>query len=276
MFVTNDVALITFVPITIMIFAKAGHKKLIFIIVMETLAANLGSMLTPIGNPQNLYIYSFYGLNILSFLRYVLPVGLISYMIIMGLILVFQNGSIEIMLDQRAILGNIKKPLVYYAGLFLLCSAAVLHMCDYRICVLTVVSATLIVDRKLLSRIDYGLLLTFICFFIFAGNLEKRDAVNDFRTICLEGRVFAASILSGQVISNVPAAIMISRFTTDVRQLLLGVNIGGLGTPVASLASLISFKLYFATENSSPAAFLRVFAVYNISILLLLSAMFYS
>ena len=274
MFVTNDVALITFVPITIGIFALTGRKRLIFAVVMETLAANLGSMLTPIGNPQNLYIYSFYRLSILNFFEYVLPIGVISFIVIMGLILIFQKGDIEITLGQKIGLGNVKKPLLYYACLFLICVAAVIHILDFRICIAVVLTATLIVDRKLLKQVDYSLLLTFVCFFVFVGNLERIDAVKNALSLFLSGRVFIVSVLSSQVISNVPAAMMISRFTTDVRHLLLGVNIGGLGTPVASLASLISFKLYSKSEDSAPGKFLQVFTVYNVSISLLLCAIF--
>jgi len=274
MFMTNDVALITFVPITIGIFALSGHKKLIFTVVMETLAANLGSMLTPIGNPQNLYIYSFYQLNILSFFKYVLPVGAIGYMIIMGLILVSQNGRIDVTLGRNVELESLKKPLLYYAVLFLLCVMTVLHFIDFRICFLIILASALIVDRELLKEADYSLLLTFVCFFVFVGNLERINSVKNALSLFLQGRVFLVSVLSSQVISNVPASMMISHFTTDVRQILLGVNIGGLGTPVASLASLISFKLYSRSEGSAPSKFLGAFTIYNISILFVLSAIF--
>ena len=276
MLMTNDVALITFVPMAIKIFSPAGRKKLIFIIVMETLAANLGSMMTPIGNPQNLYIYSFYRLNILNFLGYVMPVGVISYIIIMGIILISQNGIMDITLEQKVELGNTKKPLLYYTVLFLLCIVTILHFFDYRICILIVSTAIFIVDKKLFKKVDYSLLLTFVCFFVFVGNLERIDLVRNALSLFIKGRVFVVSILSSQVISNVPAAMMISRFTSDVRQLLLGVNIGGLGTPVASLASLISFKIYSKSENSAPGKFLGMFTILNIPILLLVSVIFYS
>jgi len=274
MFMTNDVALITFVPITIVIFSLSGHQRLIFAIVMETLAANLGSMMTPIGNPQNLYIYSFYRLGILNFFEYVLPIGAISFIVIICLTLVSQKGNVEITFGQKIGLGSVKKSLLYYVSLFLLCVATVIHILDFRICIAVVLAAILIVDRKLLKQVDYSLLLTFVCFFIFVGNLEGIDAVKNTLSLFLNGRVFIISVLSSQVISNVPAAMMISRFTTDARQLLLGVNIGGLGTPVASLASLISFRLYSKSKDSAPGKFLRIFTVYNVLILLLLCVIF--
>ena len=274
MFLTNDVALITFVPITIGIFTLNGRKRLIHAIVMETLAANLGSMLTPIGNPQNLYLYSYYRLDIPRFFQYVLPVGAVSYVLIMGLLLISRNGNIDIALGQKIKLNSVRNSLIYYACLFLLCVGSVLHAIDYRISFILVLTATLIADRKLLLKVDYSLLLTFVCFFIFVGNLERIDAVKNALSLFLKGRVFVVSVLSSQIISNVPAAMMISRFTTDARPLLLGVNIGGLGTPVASLASLISFKLYAGSEGAKPGRYLLTFSLYNLSLLFLLSAIF--
>ncbi|MCL2880174.1 MAG: SLC13 family permease, partial [Treponema sp.] len=264
------------VPISIKIFSFVQRKKLIFIIVMETIAANLGSMMTPIGNPQNLYIYSFYRLHIVSFFKYIIPAGVIGYIIITGIVLISQNGSIETAFKQKAEAGNITKPLLFYAGLFLLCVLTILHFVDYRICIVLVSIAIFIVDKKLFKKVDYSLLLTFVCFFVFVGNLERISLVKEALSHFLKGRVFIVSILSSQIISNVPAAMMISRFTSDVRPLLLGVNIGGLGTPVASLASLISFRIYSRIEESAPGKFLRVFAIYNISILLLVSVIFYT
>ncbi|MCL2478685.1 MAG: SLC13 family permease [Treponema sp.] len=273
MLVTNDVSLIAFVPVTIGIFASAKREKLIFVIVMETLAANLGSMLTPIGNPQNLYIYSFYKMDILNFFRFVLPVGAVSYIILTGIMLASKKDSINITFEQKAAPLKLA-PFLVYTGLFVLCILAVLRIVDYRICILVVLCVVLILDRKLLAKVDYGLLLTFFCFFIFTGNLERIGLVKNALSSFLEGRVFITGILTSQVISNVPAAMMISGFTSDVRNLLLGVNIGGLGTPVASLASLISFRLYSRSENSSPGKFLAVFSVYNILILVALALIF--
>ncbi|MDR2561587.1 MAG: anion permease [Holophagales bacterium] len=272
MFITNDVALIMFVPMTLEIFAGSKRHRLIFIIVMETLAANLGSMLTPIGNPQNLYIYSFYQLDMLSFFQYVLPIGAVSYAMLIGLTLFSKNSRIEIALEPKMQLRDLAKPLLYYIVLFLTCIATVLHILDYRICVLLVLAATLVADKKILAKVDYGLLLTFACFFAFVGNLDRIDAIKNALSIFLEGRVFVVSALCSQIISNVPAAMMLSPFTADVHPLLLGVNIGGLGTPVASLASLISFKLYAKSEGSAPGKYLGVFTVYNLALLLLLSA----
>ena len=272
MFITNDVALIMFVPITLEVFGHSSRKGLIFIIVMETLAANLGSMFTPIGNPQNLYVYSFYQLNLLTFFQYVLPIGTLGFGMLIGLTMLSKNSRIDIALEPTVELKDLTKPLLFYTILFLVCIATVLHFLDYRICVLIVLAATFIADKKILTKVDYGLLLTFVCFFVFVGNLERIEAVKHALSLFLKDRVFVVTVLTSQLISNVPAAMMISRFTTDVQPLLLGVNVGGLGTPVASLASLISFKLYSNSEDSAPGIFLGVFTVYNLTLLLLLSA----
>ena len=273
MFFTNDVALIAFVPITIGIFNILGNERLIFIIVMETVAANMGSMITPIGNPQNLYIYSFYNMNIADFLKVVVPVGIIGYVIITCIILFSKNGSIEILYERQPAAGDIKPLfLAYYSSLFILCILTVLHVLDYRICVIAVLASIVIVNRKLLKKVDYNLLLTFVAFFIFTGNIEQiniiKTAINHFIT----GRTFILSVLTSQIISNVPAAMMISRFTNDANNLLLGVDVGGIGTLVASLASLISFKLYSKSSGAKPAKYLLTFTVYNAVILVLLSA----
>jgi Na+/H+ antiporter NhaD/arsenite permease-like protein len=151
-----------------------------------------------------------------------------------------------------------------------LCILSVLHIIDYRICVLTVLVGVAVLDRKLFKKVDYGLLFTFVAFFVFVGNLEQIEPVKSFLISLLSGRVFMSSILSSQVISNVPAAMMISHFTDEARNLLLGVDIGGMGTPIASLASLISLKLYFKSEGSAPVKYLGIFTIYNIAFLIML------
>ncbi|MCL2322221.1 MAG: SLC13 family permease [Oscillospiraceae bacterium] len=275
MLVTNDVVLIAFVPITIGIFNFVKQEKLIFIIVIETIAANIGSMLTPIGNPQNLYMYSFYHMDILDFLKIVVPVGVIGYLIIMCLILASKNGNIEFSLGQKTAILDQKPMFLYYACLFILCILAVMHTIDYKICVIIVLISIIIFNQKLLKKVDYGLLLTFVSFFIFVGNIERVNAIKTMLSFLVNGKAFILSVLSCQIISNVPAAMMITRFTNDARSVLVGVNIGGIGTPVASLASLISFKLYSKSNGSMPIKYLKVFIIYNVPILLFLTVIFF-
>jgi len=269
MLLTNDVALIAFVPITISIFHFAGREKLIGTVVLETLAANIGSSLTPIGNPQNLYLYSFYHINILDFFKTVLPPVIIGYAAITLALLFSKKRGLELSVGQKPEKVN-KKAMILYFGIFALCILTVLHIVDYRICVSAALISNLIFDRELLKKVDYCLLLTFVFFFIFTGNIERLPIVESALGVFVSGKAFAASVISSQIISNVPAAMMISRFTADANSVLLGVNVGGLGTPIASLASLISFKLYAKSENASPAKYMGVFLLYNAAFLLLL------
>ena len=276
MFVTNDVTLIAFVPVTIAVFRHKGQEKLIFVIVMETIAANIGSMLTPVGNPQNLYLYYYFHIHILDFFKYVFPAGAAGYIIIMCIMLAQKNDrtSMEPLPDQPAPGRKNKAMLLYYAGLFIICVLAVLNIVNYKICFLLVLASIIALNRKLLKKVNFCLLFTFVSFFIFAGNIERMNVIKEEITNYISGRAFLLSVLSSQIISNVPAAMMVSRFTNDAAGVLLGVNIGGLGTPVASLASLISFGLYSGSDGSSAVKYWRVFTIYNIAILTFLVLLF--
>ncbi|MCL2884540.1 MAG: SLC13 family permease, partial [Oscillospiraceae bacterium] len=267
----NDVALIAFVPLTAGIFRIYGREGLISTVVLETIAANVGSMLTPVGNPQNLYLFSFYHLGLSRFLLIVLPTVAVGYVLLMGILLVSKNSQVEVRATRRVSFGQRKSLFFCVAGSFILCVLAVLRAVDYRICVPAVLLCLLLADRKLYKKADYGLLLTFVAFFIFAGNIEQLPAVKDALAGLLAGRAFPVSLLGSQVVSNVPAAMMAARFTDDTRGVLLGVNIGGLGTPVASLASLIAFRLYAKSENAAPRRYWGVFTVYNVIFLAVLA-----
>lgn len=246
MLITNDVALITFVPFTLLIFDKINSKKtLISIVVLETIAANLGSMLTPIGNPQNLYLYGLSGFKLGEFLLYMTPVTAVSLLLLVIFSLVLKNEKITIS-DTECKKENKKLLLTtYYFVLFALCLFTVAYLIPYPLLLLFSIPVLLIFDRSTLKNVDYNLLLTFVSFFVFIGNLQRIPSVAELISSLVEGRELIVAFLSSQVISNVPAAILLSGFTADYGKLLLGVNIGGLGTLIASLASLISFK-YFA------------------------------
>ena len=246
MFITNDVALITFVPFTILILGKIdGHKNLIPIIVLETIAANLGSMLTPIGNPQNLYLYGLSGLTIGEFLLHMAPSTVLSFILLV--ICCFLLKKEKISLSDTANTSKNEKPIltVYYFVLFILCLLTVAYLIPYPALLLISIPVLLIWDRDTLKKVDYSLLLTFISFFVFIGNMQRIPAVAEMISSLVEGKELITAFLASQIISNVPAAMLLSGFTENYRDLLLGVNIGGLGSLIASLASLISFK-YFA------------------------------
>ncbi len=268
MVITNDVAVITFVPLTITLLKNLKPVRLIFIITLETVAANLGSMLTPIGNPQNLYIYSFYKMNLLEFIGIVFPICVVSFVLI-ALMLVF-GGKGKIENEKTNPIKINKKLLFLYIFLFILSGTTVLRIIDYRICFLLTVAILLIFDYKIFIKIDYSLLFTFIAFFIFVGNLGNIKIVYEMLPKIITGREFFMSIIASQIISNVPAAVMISGFTMNSKELLLGVNIGGLGTLIASLASLISYKLYVKNEKSKPLLYLGIFTSVNIIMLAVL------
>ena len=268
--ITNDVALLTFVPFAVVVLGMADRKKdLILVVVLQTVAANLGSMLTPVGNPQNLYLYSHYDLSFLDFLRITGPVWLLSLLLCALGCLLLPGEKLQVFLGEKPLLN--RRRLLLYALLFLLCLLVVLRVLSWPVMLLTVTAALLIFDRKNLTQADFLLLLTFVAFFVFSGNLARVGAVDRLLRRLLQGREFALSLLASQVISNVPAALLLSGFTERARALILGVNIGGLGTPIASLASLISMKLYSHSDHAHTGRYLLVFSAVNVLLLALLA-----
>ena len=272
MAVTNDVALITFVPFALEVLSLAGQtQRVVPVVVMQTIAANLGSMATPIGNPQNLYLFSVSGLSMGQFARAVLPCAGLSLAALLAAALLQPREALR---APEAPVEEARRPLLPgllpYLGLLVLCLLVVFRVVDYRPALVCVVAVVLLADRKLFRSVDYFLLLTFLCFFLFIGNLKRIPALNDLLRTLVQGRELWAGILASQVISNVPAAILLSGFTEDFSTLLTAVNLGGLGTPIASLASLISFKFYTAAYPGRKGAFLRVFTLWNVGFLLLL------
>lgn len=270
MFITNDVALLTFVPLTIAVLGITREMTLIFVVVLQTVAANLGSMLTPVGNPQNLYLYSYYDMNTLSFLRTTFPLWLLGLvLIIFATLLLIRGGEIQIAFQQKVAITD-RRQLLLYLVLFLLCLLTVAGVVPYYVTLGVVVLALLFVDRTLFGHVDYSLLITFICFFIFVGNLSRMDAVRSLVFGLIEGREMLSAIVLSQAISNVPAAVMLSSFTTQGTMLVVGSNIGGLGTLVASLASLISYKLYARSEHAKTGRYMLVFTAINAAFLVML------
>lgn len=264
MLITNDVALITFVPFGVAILEKAQKRKLLIpVIVLQTVAANLGSMLTPLGNPQNLYIYSISNMTVTQFLSVMaVPTGISLLLLIIAVMLirpehVEPSGECSAGCNKFAVI-------LPWLILFVFCLTAVLHVISY-IAVLAAVLAWIIVfDRKLLFCADYGLLLTFIFLFIFIGNIKSIPVVSSTLLALVGGREITAGILLSQVISNVPAAMLMSKFTSNYSALLVGVNLGGLGTLIASMASVISYKLYSVTPDAQTGRYMIVFTAVNL------------
>ncbi len=272
MLITNDVALLTFVPFAVVVLTMAGRgQDLIRVVVLQTVAANLGSMLTPVGNPQNLYLYSYYNMSAGAFFTATGPVWLASLALLALCCLSLPKAPIRPQLGQAP--GLDKKLLALYGALFALCLTTVVRLVPWPVMLVGVIAAAAALDRRTLLRADLMLLATFVAFFIFAGNLARIGAVDALLRRLLAGREYLTGLLTSQVISNVPAALLLSGFTDNARALLLGVNVGGLGTPIASLASLIGLKLYSRSEGARTGRFLAEFTAVNLALLLILSAL---
>jgi len=269
MLVTNDVSLIAFVPFTLSVWPKGDEKGLRNLVVLETIAANLGSMLLPVGNPQNLYLYSTYGIPFAPFFLRMLPFSIASLVLLVLFVLLLPfKGTIgpsskanETELDRRRLILTILQ--------FLLCLATVVRLVDWRITFVLLTASMLFFSRHLFRKVDYVLLLTFIAFFVFSGNMARIPRLDGFIQAHIEGHAFGFALVASQIISNVPAAILLSRFTDAGMGLVYGTDIGGLGTLVASLASLISFKAY-GRSGYSKKAYLATFTLWNVVFLAVL------
>lgn len=263
MLVTNDVALIITVPFAIAVLSAANlEDMLIKTVVLQTIGANLGSMATPVGNPQNLFLYSYYNFALGEFLAVVVPYAAISLAVICLCCMVGKKRDVSYV--SGASEPPDKSRLVIYLALMLLSILTVVRLVHFGITTLITVAVLLIKDRDILRKNDYCLLLTFVCFFIFSGNLGRIDAISSFLKDILNRNTAVCAALTSQIISNVPAAVLLAPFTELKESLLLGVNIGGLGTPIASLASLISMKLYMNSPNAKSGKYLWVFLLYNV------------
>lgn len=264
MFVTNDVALIIFIPFTLMLLDQLGCRKCIIpLTVLQTVAANLGSMATPVGNPQNLYLYAYYNIGIGEFFSVTIPLTVISLILLaLTAIPLLPKELPATNLEQGQIKG--KRDLLVYLLLFVLCLLTVFRVIPYILTTAITVVMLLLIDRKLLKQIDFMLLLTFVCFFTVSENLGRMEAVRSFLQQLLQWNTLLTAVGTSQIISNVPAAVVLSGFTDQWQQLLAGVNIGGLGTPIASLASLITMKFYMNWPGAKIGKFLAWFLAANV------------
>lgn len=266
MLITNDVALITFVPFAIQVLTMAGKEKhMIPVIALQTVAANLGSMLTPIGNPQNLYLYTVSGMELLDFILLLLPVTTMAFVLITLCLFLLpkeQIGNLQEVGEGEKEQNPVKKnkwTVIMYGVCFLLCLLTVAKIVPWAFSLGVVCGCVWKNDLKIFKHVDYCLLLTFIFFFIFTGNISKIPAINDILQQVVNGHELIASVLCSQVISNVPAALLLSGFTENVKTLIVGVNVGGLGTLIASMASLISYKLYVAYSSEKKGKYMAYF-----------------
>ena len=275
MLLTNDVALFLIIPLTLIVEIELKNN-LIFPVVLITIAANLGSSVTPFGNPQNLFLFLFYNFNIINFLKITLPLGIISFVLLSATLIFIEKK--EFKREFPAVHFTSKNKVIYFSILFFILILSIFGLINYILITIILLISVLIFERKALFKIDYFLLLTFVFIFLIVGNISSSVYIKELfdKFITSSNRVYFLSIFSSQIISNVPAAILISHFTDNAKELILGVNIGGIGTLISSLASLISYKLYTKKKNKiEKKVYLKLFIYWNALFLLVLTLFFY-
>ena len=271
MLIANDMALITFLPLGYYVFSAAERKwEVATVFILQNIAANLGGMLTPFGNPQNLFLYSHYSIPTGEFMSVMLPPFLVAIFLVSLCCLFIPRHSLKVSVKEgmnslpRARTG-------IYLTLFAITILMVFRVIPPLIALGTVVVALLFMDRKALAQVDYALLFTFVCFFVFAGNMGRLEPVREFFRGLLEKNTLLTSVVSCQVISNVPSAVLLSNFTDNYASLLTGVNIGGAGTLIASLASLITFREFTTRYRDSAGGYILRFSLFNFGFLAILT-----
>ena len=269
MLIANDMALITFLPFGYIILSSTGNDKyMAFVFILQNIAANLGGMLTPFGNPQNLYLYSYFSIPTMEFVSIMLKPFITAMLLIIICCLTVKKEKIELISQEQRKLPACRTSL--YIGLFILSIAIVFKIIPYIAGLVIIFAVLMFADRKALMMVDYPLLLTFVFFFVFAGNMARIPEVNALFSFLLSKNTLVFSVMSCQVISNVPSAVLLSRFTSNYADLLVGVNIGGTGTLIASLASLITFREYTSHNPEGALGYILRFAAFNFGFLFVL------
>lgn len=272
MLVTNDVALIALVPFGVYVLDRLGlRRRILGLVALQTAAANLGSLATPIGNPQNLFLYNAHAIPAPAFFAAMLPVTLVGALLLFALLRLLRDEPIAVDFAHRRTLTHPRK-VALYAALFLLCLLTVFRCFPAEALFALVLGCALLFCRRVLREVDYGLLITFVCFFVFSHNVGAIAPLRDLLVRLLEGHTQATAAIASQALSNVPAAVLLSPFTHDWRGLLWGADIGGFGTPIASLASLISLGLYCKEPDARPWAYLLLFTLLNLAFFAALTA----
>ena len=280
MFITNDVALLTFVPFSIITLSISNRKDLyIIVIVLETLAANLGSMLTPLGNPQNLYLYSLSGMSMAAFIKLMLPYSLCSALLLFISALIFvKDAKVTLKDNDRKSYDRTKREkrlIGLYIAAFIISLFVVARLVPYPVGLVIVLIAVIAFDRNVLRKPDYSLLFTFVFLFIFIGNIKRIPEFSQVLESLIKINEVGVSIVLSQFISNVPAAILCSGFADDLQKIIIGTNLGGMGTLIASMASLISFKQYSYIDGAKPQKYIGIFTVLNIVYLALMIVVYW-
>ena len=270
MLIANDMALLTFLPLGYIVLHATGKEKyMAFTFIMQNIAANLGGMLTPFGNPQNLYLYSKFKIPTLEFMGIMALPFALSILLITICCLVFVKKEELVVPEEKIILPKART--IIYLLLFIFSIIIVFRVIPYWTGLIVIPIVLLFMDKDALKQVDYPLLLTFVFFFVFSGNMSRIDGVRNLFNKLLEKNTLLFSILSCQVISNVPSAILLSQFTTNYKALLIGVNIGGVGTLISSLASLITFREYVHHYHHKTKYYIGMFSLFNFAFLIILT-----
>ena len=270
MLIANDMALLTFLPLGYFVLSTTGKEQYMAVtFILQNIAANLGGMLTPFGNPQNLYLYTKFSIPTGEFMTIMAPPFLISIAMITLCCLVFIKAEPLQVADEHFTLPKGRTAL--YLALFVLSIAIVFRGIPYQLGLVVIPAVLFFADRKALKMVDYPLLATFAFFFVFAGNMARISGVRHVFSALMEKSTLLVSVLSCQFISNVPSSILLSQFTDNYADLLVGVNIGGTGTLIASLASLITFSQYTAHNPGRGGHYLKLFTAFNVVFLIVLT-----
>lgn len=269
MLITNDVSLIIFIPVAIAAFTKVQRQDLLIkVLSLQTIAANVGSALTPIGNPQNLFIYTVFNYDLLSFIRVTFPIIAVSFVLLLLTSHFIDKQPLKYDSEIKVTIDSKKS--IFTALLFILCLMSVLRVLNVYVMSIPVLVSVFLMDKSLFKQADYKLLLLFVFLFVFVNNVCQISTVKMFAQRFVDSYEYFTSVALSQIVSNVPAAVMLSNFASDTDMLLKGVNVGGLGTIVASMASLITFKFYIKTPGALPLYYMKKFTRYNIGFLLVL------
>lgn len=275
MLIANDMALLTFLPLGCFVLTSSGKEKYMApVFIFQNIAANLGGMLTPFGNPQNLYLYSKFNIGNAEFISIMLlPFAVSIALITLCCFIFIPRETLTLIDDKKEKLPVLRT--VLYCAVFVYDILAVMRVVPYLSGLAVTAAVLLVADRRALLSVDYPLLFTFAAFFVFAGNISRLGFVNTLLTSLLAQSTLLTSVVSCQLISNVPSAILLSRFTANYRALLVGVNIGGVGTLISSLASLITFREYTSRVRGKTLQYIGIFSAFNFSFLLILTALMY-
>ena len=269
MLLANDMALLTFLPLGFFVLNTTDNKQaMAFTFIMQNIAANLGGMVTAFGNPQNLYLYAYYDIDLLEFTKIMLPTFIAATILIVLICLFVKPIPLTLKSNENYTIH--KKRTLVYSALFVASILIVFRIIPYIEGTVIITLILLFMDRDAIKEVNYPLLATFCLFFVFSGNMARIPAVNELFSSILPKNTLLFGILSCQCISNVPSAVLLSHFTTDYAQLLPAVNIGGLGTLIASLASLITFTEYKKHNPGKTLSYVAKFTAINLSFLIAL------